>query len=119
LRSNALGYRTDYEPSMIVYHPARTSFGELTRKWDRHIAHDYPVYEKTVLGKAKWFFRAVAVAGSPVIEIPLVLRSPRISGWRERGLAFACLCAVRLYRGKRMIGALFSPDGRADRSWRQ
>lgn len=119
LRANALQYKIDYDPLMVVYHPARKSFGELMRKWDRHIAHDFSNHEKTILGKVKWMARALAVACSPLIEIRTILQSRRVSGWRERCLAFACLCSIRLYRCKRMITTVFLERGQANRSWRQ
>lgn len=119
LRASALGYCTDYVAAMIVYHPARATFRELTRKWDRHIAHDFADRAGTALRKPGWVLRALAVGVSPVLEIPRILRSPRISGPRQRAMAFACLCAVRFYRAWRMIGMLLSPDNPAESSWRR
>lgn len=119
LRAGALGYRIEYVPSMIVYHPARKSFQELAQKWDRHIAHDYAERAEMPGGKVKWLLRALAMAVSPLIEIPVILRSGRVSGWRERGMAFACLCAIRLYRSKTMLIMLFSKASRAEASWRR
>lgn len=119
LRANALGYHIDYVPAMIVYHPARKTFDELARKWDRHIAHDYAERTETRVGRMKWLLRAVAMAVSPVIELATILRSGRISGWRERVTAFACLCAIRLYRSKAMLGMFFEKSGNAESSWRR
>lgn len=118
LRASALGYHTDYVPSMIVYHPARRTFGELARKWDRHIAHDHAERAGTPIGKVKWLLRALAMAVSPVIEVPRILHSDRISGWRERGQAFACLGAIRLYRSKAMLSMFFRNKKQAEASWR-
>ena len=119
LRAGALGYRIDYVPSMIVYHPARKTFRELARKWDRHIAHDYTERAGTILGKARWLLRAWAMVGSPVIEAPKILRSERVSGWWERGMAFACLCAIRFYRSKTMVRMLVSDGSRVEDAWRR
>ena len=38
-RATAAGHRITYVPEMRAYHPARTSFSDLLRKWDRHTAH--------------------------------------------------------------------------------
>jgi glycosyltransferase involved in cell wall biosynthesis len=119
LRAGTLGYRIDYVPSMIVYHPARKTFGELARKWDRHIAHDFAERTGTVSGKLKWLLRAAAMAVSPLIEVPGIIRSDRVSGWRERRIALACLCAIRLYRSKAMLGMLFLKANKAQSSWRR
>lgn len=119
LRAGAVGYRIDYVPGMIVYHPARRSFAELALKWDRHIAHDYREYAATPGGKIAWILRAIAMAGSPAVEIPTILTSARVSGWRARGLAFVCLIAVRLHRSRIMLGALVSGGPEADDIWRR
>lgn len=118
LRAGALGYRIHYVPEMIVYHPARRSFAELARKWDRHIAHSHEEIAAKRLGALRWLGRSVAMAGSPLAEIPTVLTSPRVSGARERWLAFLCLCRVRLYRSRRMLGIVFARDARlGSTSW--
>lgn len=103
LRASALGYRIRYVPEMIVYHPARTSFAELARKWDRHVVHDYEHYASGRFGNAIWLARAVAVAGSSAFELATVVRSPRVGSVWERSLALACLVCVRFYRSWRMI----------------
>jgi glycosyltransferase involved in cell wall biosynthesis len=106
LRACAAGYAIRYVPEMIVFHPARRTFAELTWKWDRHIAHDYQLIRPGPLGALRWLARAVGVAGSPLFELRTVLFSPRVSGARERILAFLCLVAIRLYRGGRMLKVL-------------
>ena len=118
LRAKTIGYRIDYLPSMIVYHPARKTFAELTRKWDRHIAHDYLERATSAQGKAAWLARTIAMAGSPIIEIPEILMSRRVAGWKERGTAFVCLCAVRLYRSQAMLGTMIRGNNRAAGAWR-
>lgn len=113
LRAGMAGYRIKYAPDMIVFHPARRTFQELTQKWDRHIAHDYESLKPGFLGALRWLGRALAVGGSSVAELPTVLFSARISGPRERALAFLCLARIRLYRSRRMIEVLTRRDGRA------
>lgn len=116
-RSKALGYRTDYIAPMIVYHPARKTFSELTQKWDRHIAHDYEEKVPGVLGFAKWIGRMIAVSGSPLFELPTIITSPRVEGLGQRGMAFACLCAVRLYRGYAMARILLRGSAKDRNDW--
>lgn len=116
-RAKALGYRIDYIASMIVYHPARKSFSELTQKWNRHIAHDFEEKNPGAIGIAKWIGRTIAVAGSPLFELRTILTSPLIAGLGQRITAFVCLSAVRLYRGYSMVRILLrgsATKGRSD-----
>jgi len=118
LRASAAGYVIRYVPEMVVYHPARKTFSELTAKWDRHIAHHYGRTRAQRLSTLRWLARAIAVAGSPVFDMRTLLSSPRVSGPRERLLAFFCLVAIRLYRAHRMVGVLLRDDGAATlRGW--
>jgi glycosyltransferase involved in cell wall biosynthesis len=112
LRAGAKGYSITYVPEMIIYHPARKSFAELTLKWDRHIAHDYEMILPKRFGALRWLLRASAIAVSPVFELRTIATSPRVSGLAERGLAFLCLGRVRLYRAGRMVQVLLRGDGR-------
>lgn len=113
LRAGKAGFKIRYVPEMIVYHPARKTFRELTQKWDRHIAHDYEWIRKRPLGALKWLARAVAVAGSPALELRTIAMSDRVSGLHERVLAFLCLARIRLYRGQRMLAMLFEGNSHA------
>ncbi len=118
-RAKAFGYRTVYLPGMVVYHPARESFRELARKWDRHIAHDYADRVRGPLGRARWLVRAFAMAASPLAEIPTVMTSTRISGTQDRWFAFLCLCAVRLYRFRAMMLIPFRGADTERTAWRR
>ncbi len=105
-RASKLGYFPEYAPEMIVCHPARRNFAELARKWDRHISHDY----KGTVGLTdhiRWILRALAIAISPVAEIPRILKSEHALTLSERWWAFICLYRVRLYRARQMLRLLF------------
>lgn len=108
-RATALDLRIDYVPEIRIATPARTTFLELARKWDRHIGHDYAELNGRI-ANVRWILRALALAASPLIETVRVARSPKISGLKERGLAFLCLVCIRLYRCQRMIGLVFRGD---------
>jgi hypothetical protein len=110
-RATALGVRIDYVPQMRIETPARKDFGELRRKWDRHIGHDFEKVSGPG-GRLRWGMRALALAASPLAEIVRIARSDRICGWRGRGLALLCLTRVRLYRCGRMLQLLAGGDGR-------
>lgn len=111
-RAHAKGMVLHYVPDMRIKTPARESFSELTRKWDRHIGHDFELLEGAG-GKLRWVFRSLALAISPILEIPRIIASDKVSGVKTRFLAFRCLLRIRLYRARRMLGLLLSGDGRS------
>jgi GT2 family glycosyltransferase len=119
LRAGRSGFAITYCPEMIVYHPARLSFAELARKWDRHVAHDHAHLRKGRFSQAKWLARSLAVLVSPLAEVPTVIATPKIGGIRERALAFACLTAVRAYRARRMIEAIFRRGEHGSGDWQR
>jgi len=102
-RARDMGYPTHWIEDMIIHHPARTTFGELCKKWDRHTSHDYVKIHGGSMGRLKWLARAAALAVSPIAEIPRILTAKRISGPRERMLAFWVLLKIRLYRAWIML----------------
>jgi glycosyltransferase involved in cell wall biosynthesis len=119
LRAGALGYQTHYVAEMIVYHPARASLSDLTRKWDRHIAHEHRDMAQTLVNKVKWLLKAAALLISPLAEVPTILISPRISGAKERLLAFACLFVLRSYRSYAMLRAMVTGNAGARSDWQR
>ncbi len=119
-RATAQGHTITWAPDMIAYHPARESFAELARKWDRHIAHDYALYRQRRFGRLRWLLRALMVAASPVASSWRVLASRRIEGgWRGRLKAILGLTRLRLYRARRMLGLLLSRGGGLENRWRE
>jgi GT2 family glycosyltransferase len=115
-RATSAGLVIHYVPEMIVYHPARTTFAELTRKWDRHIAHDFNEKARGASGRVKWLLLMAAVAASAVIDVRRVAASDRISSMRERLMASAMLFKIRMYRAWKMSGLLFQ-RGEAVHKW--
>jgi glycosyltransferase involved in cell wall biosynthesis len=109
-RATAMGYRIRYVAAMKVYHPARLHFSEMKSKWDRHTAHDYVAARKRPAGRLRFLAKTLAMALSPLAEIPRILTSDRIAGLRNRALAFAGVLRTRLYRTRVMAGLLLSGD---------
>ena len=85
---------------------------DLRRQWDRHISHHFSMQPKTARGRAEWALRAAAMAASPVGEIPLILRSDRLRGPRQRLDALQGVVRMRLYRARRMLAELVDPGSR-------
>ena len=105
-RATAKGYRIRYVAQMKVYHPARTSFAELRQKWDRHMAHEFIRIRQRRGGRLKWAVKMLAMAVSPIAELPRILLSDRISGFRARALALIGLVGIRFYRMAQMAWLL-------------
>ncbi len=117
-RAHALGMAHQFVPEMRIATPARRSFAELGRKWDRQVAHEYE-FVRSPAGHLRWILRALAIAASPMMDIPLIVRSSRVEGLRARLLAFGTLVRIRLHRTRRMLYIAFGGDRRAlAESWR-
>jgi glycosyltransferase involved in cell wall biosynthesis len=117
-RATKLGYVIEYVPDMVVYHPARVSISELFEKWERHIDHDFSECLNAPFGRIRWALYAIAIAASPAIELPRILRSTRISTIRDRCLAALAMVRIRFFRVRRMIAvAAASNHSQQSQSW--
>ena len=118
-RATAAGVGMAYVPGMRIATPARDSFAELARKWDRHIGHGFAAVRGPG-ARLRWGGRALALAVSPLAELPRLARTDRLSGLAARARAFGCLTRIRLYRTRRMLGLLLR-GGAGDLAgrWRQ
>jgi GT2 family glycosyltransferase len=110
-RARRAGLGIRYEPRMIVYHPARASFGELCAKWDRHIQHALNAERDRGWWRTRWLGRAVAVLASPARDIGRVLVSNRLDKASDRLKAVGVLILLRAYRAWKMAACLFSDRG--------
>ena len=109
-RATGAGFDLRYVPAMRVYHPARRSFAELTRKWDRHLGHFFTDATARRFGRLRWGLRTAVMAASPLGEIPKILVSDRVQGPRARLLAFLGVARIRLYRARVMAWLLAGGD---------
>ena len=117
-RATKAGHVIRYVAGMKVYHPARETFADLWKKWDRHTAHDFIRARGRRFGLGIFAAKTLVMAASPLAEIPRIAVSDRIGGVRARGLAFAGLVRVRLYRAGRMAWLLAGGDpARLSGSW--
>jgi glycosyltransferase involved in cell wall biosynthesis len=109
-RATRMGEPIHFAPDMRVSHPARTSFAALQAKWDRQISHD--LRQGTGWqGNVRWAAKALALAASPMSEIPRIVTSKRIEGLGNRAKAFICLAGIRIHRSVRMLQMM--KDGNA------
>jgi cellulose synthase/poly-beta-1,6-N-acetylglucosamine synthase-like glycosyltransferase len=109
-RATAKGFRIAYAPKVRVStQPCRT-FAELTRRWDRHIAHAFNQSARHPVAIGKWIARSLMIAASPAGEIVRIVLSDKVSSPRERWLALVCLTRVRLYRARKMLALALTGD---------
>lgn len=109
-RATAQGHTIRYVAAMRVYHPARPDFAGIFAKWDRQSAHDYRMALTRPAGRLRFALKTLAMAASPLAELPKVLTSDRIEGLRSRMLAFAALARIRAYRARIMLWLLTGGD---------
>lgn len=116
-RATAMGYQITYVPQMRVYHPARRSFDEIFAKWDRQLAHEYALIGKE-RSKLGWVLKMLAMAPSPLAELPRIAGSDRVPHVWNKVQAFAGLCRIRAYRAGRMLDlALHGQPERLAAKW--
>jgi glycosyltransferase involved in cell wall biosynthesis len=111
-RATRMGYRIEYVPDMIVFHPARTSLHQLRAKVDRLVYQAYSEITPGFVSRVRWLVLAMAVAGSPLVEFRRIYLSNRLDSWRNRLLAAGVLVFVCLYRSITMFLIIF---GRASK----
>lgn len=116
-RARCLGHITRYAPEMIVYHPARKSFDELAEKWHRHIAHDLAKHRSEAGSMLGWRMRAFAMIASIGPHSLTVLRSRRLSGFRNRISAIGLLTQIRWFRCAEMLRQARATGNRAASGW--
>jgi len=105
-RARHAGFRFQYVPKMVVFHPARRSLHELYKQWDRHTQHFRNMADGTPAWKIRWTLRALAILVSPCIDFMKVLTSDRVQGLSARTKAIMILFRVRAHRAWTMLSLL-------------
>jgi GT2 family glycosyltransferase len=108
LRARAAGYRIGYAAGAVVGHPARRTWPELRRKWERLNAEAFGLVAGEPGGRGRWFIRAFALPLSALAHTPKVLRSPLLASGRDRLRALAVLYRLRFWRFRHALSLLAS-----------
>lgn len=117
-RASRLGHAIGYIHEARVRTPSCKSFRELAKRWDRHVAHAFRQLPNSLVRRSIWAAGSAIVALSPAMELFRLMRSDRLSGIRQRWLAFLCLARVRLYRARLMISLTLKHNaGELTDSW--
>ncbi len=97
-RARDMGYRIGYADRAVAGHPARVSWEDLRKKWQRLNAETYGLYRLRRFGKIKWLVRSWLLPPSVLAHIPVVLNSPALTSGVERRAALATLARIRWWR---------------------
>ncbi len=118
-RAHRAGYVTRYIEPMRIYHPARRTFAELQRKWQRHISHDLHTHRSLGRPAWRWQVQALMVLASIPIHAPRMLTSNRLSGLGNRLRGLGVLVRIRLWRVAEMRRAASAPQVSGGVYWTQ
>lgn len=109
LRAGSLGYNVHYAPDLLVWHPTRSDFAGLRRKWQSNVRVSFVRNGNGFVDRLRWGMRAVAVAGSAFLHLPKVFRHPALSR-DERLPAARTLLQLRLLRAGWMLRQIVTPS---------
>lgn len=106
-RADALGFRLAFNDSSRVSHPARRTWSELIRKWDRITVERWRGFGgRGSARRLSWAALAVATALSAGPHVVAVFMSARLEGVRQRAAAAGVLARIRFWRARRMLALL-------------
>ena len=110
-RAVAANYRFRYAPDVVVSHPARRNWPELTQKWRKSSREAFTATIEKPHGRALWLLRSVAVLASPFIHWIKIVRSRKLDGPSQRLKAIGILFAIRFWRFIECIRLLLKQRG--------
>ena len=96
-RATAKSFRIGYAPLARVGHPARRSWAELRRKWERINLETYGLVTRRRFGRLSWLKTFLLLPISALAHTPKVLASHQLT-WRQKLSALGMLYRLRLWR---------------------
>lgn len=109
-RAVSAGYRLGYADDVVVAHPARASWAELSRKWRRTTAETFALTMERRGGRGRWLAQCLLVLASIAPHGARMLVTPKLSGASARGGAIATLIRIRGFRFLRGMALLSGRD---------
>ncbi|MBA7561590.1 hypothetical protein ES708_03229 [subsurface metagenome] len=97
-RALAAGFTLGFEPRAVVGHPARRTWAELLRKWDRMNSEGFLLAQQRAGGRLRWLARSWVVLLSVGPHAFKVARASALPRWRDRRAAIWVLARLRIYR---------------------
>lgn len=107
-RATKQGYGLIYADDLRVSHPSRGDWAALRRKWLRLTKESFGVNGHSVLARAKWALKSLAMPASILAHLPRVLVSPALRSGLERRRAALTLVRLRMVRMGWMLGQALS-----------
>jgi glycosyltransferase involved in cell wall biosynthesis len=102
-RARGMGYRLGYAERAVVGHPARRSWVELERRWDRMLQEDYALIQEQPHGRIRFALKALAMPASVLPHAVKVAFSPDLPDIAAKFGAIGVLARLRLWRAARML----------------
>jgi len=97
-RATAAGYRWRYRPEVVVAHPARRDWAELTQKWRRLTQMAFVGMLEKPSGRARWFLRSLVILTSPLVHWTIVATTSKLETVEQRLGAIGVLFRIRFWR---------------------
>jgi GT2 family glycosyltransferase len=97
-RAVAAGYRWRFAPDVVVAHPARRDWSELTKKWRRITREAYAGAIEKPNGRAKWALSSGLILASPFAHWTAATTTNKLQTPGQRIQAIAVLFAIRFWR---------------------
>ena len=97
-RATAAGYRWRYRPKVVVAHPARRDWAELTQKWRRLTQMASVAMLEKPNGRVRWFLRSFLILASPLVHWTTVATSSKLDTVEQRLGAIGVLFRIRFWR---------------------
>jgi glycosyltransferase involved in cell wall biosynthesis len=102
-RARALGFRLAFNDTARVGHPARQTFEELARKWERLIEERWNGIEGGAFSRAVLFAALAAATALSIVPHAAEIAVSRAIRGSEKPAALATLARIRLWRAQRMV----------------
>lgn len=106
-RATGLGYRLGYAADAVVGHPARKTWAELRKKWERTNKEAYLLYAARSGGLWLYLARAGLMPLSALAHTPKVLMSTKLARWDQKLSAAGILYRLRFWRLIHSVRLLF------------
>ena len=97
-RAVSANYRFSYAPDVVVSHPARRTWTELTQKWRKASSEAFAATVEMPNGRMWWFLRSFAILGSPFLHWVAIARSNKLENAEQRLKATSVLFRIRFWR---------------------
>jgi glycosyltransferase involved in cell wall biosynthesis len=109
-RAVAAGYRWRFAPDVVVSHPARRDWAELTKKWRRITREAYAEALEGPNAQAKWVASSFLILASPFAHWAAAATTEKLDTGGERLKAIGVLFAIRFWRFGDCIRVMLASD---------